>query len=260
MTDSQDLPALPQIRAELLQIIGEALGQELPTILDDTPILDFVLSSLALVEGMRRVYEHFGVLISIRRVIESQATLGGLALYIEQELHAQRLRQSAAAAAPKTQAKPAAAAARQIRLAPSQQHVGWLARYSSEAAAAFNEAVAVRLDGPLDAPALQAAIDLLAARYEALRASISLDRDELSVGRGEPLELQVAQCHDQQLEQRLIEVVGQPFALGERLFRVALLRQSEARHVLVLVGHAVVVDVEALHGVLADLATAYSAY
>ena len=76
---------IDKIKADLLNIISEVLGEEIPLLPDDTPILDFVLSSLALVEGMRRIYEHFGVLVSIRQVIEGQATLGGIAAFIEQE-------------------------------------------------------------------------------------------------------------------------------------------------------------------------------
>jgi myxalamid-type nonribosomal peptide synthetase MxaA len=257
MTETNDAPALPQIQAELLQIISEVLGQDLPTIPSDTPILDFVVSSLALVEGMRRVYEHFGVLISIRRVIEGQATLGGIAAYIEQELQSQRSR---ASAAPMPSPEPPLVAARRVRLAPSQQHVGFLARYSGEAAAAFNEAVAVRLEGPIDAPALQAAVDAVAARYEALHTALSPDEDELSVQPGQPLEVLVSPCHTAQLEQRLAEIGGRPFAPGERLFRAELLRLAEGEHVLVMVSHALVVEAEALDVVLEELAGLYTAY
>src|SRR5687767_766359 len=88
-----------QIKTQLLHLIGEVLGEALPSLPDDTLILDFVPSSLALVEGMRRVYEHFGVLISIRRVLEGQATLGAITAYIEQELSRQPARAIDAAAA-----------------------------------------------------------------------------------------------------------------------------------------------------------------
>src|SRR5437764_8044123 len=116
-----------QIRAKLLQIMGDVLGQELPDIHADTPILDFVVSSLALVEGMRRIYEHFGVLISIRRVIEGQATLGAIAAYIAVEQQAQSTRK--ATPLPATDPAPTPLPSRQLKLAPAQQHVGFLARY-----------------------------------------------------------------------------------------------------------------------------------
>src|SRR3972149_2047696 len=78
---------ISQIQDELQQIILEVIGYKLRAIPDDIPILDLGISSLELVEGMRQVYDRFGVLVSIRRVIEGQVTLGGLALYIEQELN-----------------------------------------------------------------------------------------------------------------------------------------------------------------------------
>ena len=258
MEESSKLPTLDDIRAELLQLMESALGEELPPIPDDTPLLDFVVSSLVLVEGMRRIYEHFGVLISIRRVIEGQLTLGGIAAYVQQELLIQQARKSERPLLPDR--PPAPVVSRRVRLAPSQRHVGFLTRYSSEAAAAFNEAVAVRLEGALDAPALQAALDAVAGRYEALHTALSPDADELSVQPGQPLELLVSQCQAAQLDQRLGEIAGRPFQSGERLFRAELLRLAEGQHVLVLVSHALVVEPEALQIVLAELAAYYSAY
>ena len=72
---------ISQIQKELQQIIINGIGDgDLRSIQDDVPILDLGISSLALVEGMRQVYDHFGVLVSIRRVIEGQITIGTLAL------------------------------------------------------------------------------------------------------------------------------------------------------------------------------------
>src|SRR5512141_1156906 len=110
---------LPKIRSEIQQIILEGIGHGDPrSIPDDVPILDLGVSSLALVEGMRQVYDHFGVLVSIRRVIEGQITIGTLALYIEQELNSrQSLKKKSKA--PDSQWK----VERQVSLAPSQGHL-----------------------------------------------------------------------------------------------------------------------------------------
>src|SRR5512141_387297 len=151
---------LPKIRSEIQQIILEGIGHGDPrSIPDDVPILDLGISSLALVEGMRQVYDRFGVLVSIRRVIEGQITIGTLALYIEQELNSQS---SLAKKFAQSQWK----VERQIPLAPSQGHVGFLSRYSSEAGAAFNEALAVQLTGTVHGPALHAAVEEAGRRYE----------------------------------------------------------------------------------------------
>ncbi len=241
-----------QIRDELRQIILEVISVPLIPIPDDIPILDLGISSLELVEGMRRVYERFGVLVSIRRIIEGQITLGGIALYLEQELNSRKSqKQKAAVNSPRWKAQ------REIPLAPSQQHVGFLSRYSNEASAAFNESLVVRLEGALDGPALQAAVEEAGNRYDALRTWLHPDTDSLIVGAGEPLELAVSTVQAERLDQRLSEIVSQHFKTGSRLFRAELLRVNESDHSLVLVGHQLVLEQQSLYVVLEDIARLY---
>ena len=169
------VPDIARIRTELQQIITSVIGDGLPSIPLDVPILDLGVGSLALVEGMRRVYDRFGVLISIRRVIEAQITIASLALYIEQELSSQgssnRQGQGGRATGRKME--------REIPIAASQQHLAFLSRYSAEAGAAFHEALAVRLLGPLHGPALHAALEEVGSRYEALRTSLNPEGNSL---------------------------------------------------------------------------------
>src|SRR6185436_9578202 len=134
MPPSNGKSDISQIQRELERIIIAIMGHgDLRVIPDDVPILDLGVSSLALVDGMRQVYDRFGVLVSIRRVIEGQITIGTLALYIEQELNQQSSRK-------RSQANSEWKTERQIQLAPSQQHLAFLSRYSDEAGASFNEA------------------------------------------------------------------------------------------------------------------------
>ncbi len=255
MSHSDDKFDISQIQAELQQIIIDAFGDDLPVLPDDIPILDLGIGSLALVEGMRRVYDRFGVLVSIRRIIEGQVTLGGLALYIEQELNAPQSRRtnSRAASNPwKVQ--------RQVPMAPSQQHIGFLSRYSNEAGAAFNEALLLRLTGPLDGPALQAAIEEVCNRYEALRTALDPEANALNIGSGDPQELLGSPASAEDLQQRLTEIVSRPFEPGKPLFRAELLRLSDTEHVLALVGHSLVLERQALDIVLRDLAQLYGVF
>jgi len=255
MVDPENTLDILNIQDELQRIIIETFGGDLTSLPDDVPILDLGIGSLALVEGMRRVYDHFGVLVSIRRVIEGQVTLGGLALYIEQELNNQRsLKKRAHPASPQRTVE------REVPLARSQQHIAFLSRYSSEAGAAFNEALVLRLDGTLDGPALQAAIEEAVGRYEALRTALNPDGDTLIVGSGEPLQLVVSPVKSSELDQRLEELVTRPFEAGKPLFRAELLRLSELEHLLVLVGHALVVDRQALTLILEDIARLYGLF
>jgi amino acid adenylation domain-containing protein/thioester reductase-like protein len=253
MTQSNDKFGLSQIRNELQQIIIHVMDNDLNSIPDDIPILDLGISSLALVEGMRQVYDRFGVLVSIRRVIEGQITIGTLALYIEQDLNSQQSsKKKSQAASWKVE--------RQIALAPSQQHLGFLSRYSSEAGAAFNEALLLQLSGALHGPALHAAVEEVGGRYESLRTALNPDQNALDVGAGEPLELVVSPVASEKLQARLAEIVARPFEIGKRLFRAELLRISETEHVLALVGHALVVERHALNNILDDIANLYQVF
>ncbi len=244
-----------RIHEALQHIFAEVIGEDLRSVPDNIPILDLGVRSLALVEGMRRVYDQFGVLISIRRIIEGQVTLSGLGLYIEHELNSQRSR---------TDELPAAQQQwrieREVSLAPSQQHIGFLSRYSSEAAAAFNEALSVRLEGELDGPALQTAVETVGNRYESLRTVLNREHDTLDIGVGEPLELVVSPVSIDRLQRRLVDVVSKPFEPGNRLFHAELLRLSEIEHVLVLVGHSLIIEHQALITILEDIAALYRVY
>ena len=254
MSQSNGKFDLSQIRTEIQEIIINGIGNDdLRSIPDDIPILDLGISSLALVEGMRQVYDHFGVLVSIRRVIEGQITIGTLALYIEQELNSQQsLKKKSQESKWQTE--------RQIPLASSQQNVGFLSRYSNEANAAFNDALILRLKGALHGPALHAAIEEAGNRYEALRTALNPDQNTLDVGKGEALELIVSPFTSEQLQTRLTEIVAHPFEIGKRLFRAELLRLSETEHVLALVGHALVLEPHALRIILNDIAELYRVY
>jgi myxalamid-type nonribosomal peptide synthetase MxaA len=245
---------ISQIRKEIQQIIVNILRRnDLQSVPDDVPILDMGVSSLMLVEGMRQVYERFGVLVSIRRVIEGQITIGTLALYIEQDLNSQY-------SLKKKSQTPHWQVEREIQLAPSQQHIGFLTRYSNEAGAAFNEALIVQLDGPLHGPALHTAIEESGKRYESLRTALNAEQNSLDIGTGEPLELIITPVSVNQVQARLTEIVARPFEIGRRLFRAELLRLSENEHVLVLVGHALVIDQQGLHIILKDIAELYRVY
>jgi amino acid adenylation domain-containing protein/thioester reductase-like protein len=245
------------IRAELREIISQVSGADVSGVPDDMPLLEYVTSSLALVEGLRQLYDRFGVLIPIRRVLEGQANLGAISLYVAQALEQRKKNGPAGQAATSCSTEPTARA--ELPLEASQRHIGFLTRYSSGAAAAFNEPLLARLEGPLDIPALQAAIHAVGQHHEALRAALSRDVDALELLLDASVELPVSHCAPERLEQRLGEIVRQPFAEGERLFRAELLCLSETEYVLVLVGHALVIEDEALANVLREIGDIYGA-
>jgi len=255
MATLDESPDLSSIRTELTRLIKEAFGAEQLNLPNDVPILDLGVSSLTLVEGMRRVYDYFGVLVSIRRVIEGQITLGGLALFIEQELlNQQSTKRSALAASQSWKSQ------RRVPLDASQNHISFLSRYSGEAAAAYNEVVIVRLEGKLHGPAMQAALEEAANSFEALRTALDPEQDSLNIGEGAALELLIFPVAPDTLKARLTEIVTRPFEPGKRLFRAELLRLTENEHLLVLVGHTLVLDQSALELVLEQIALLYGSF
>jgi myxalamid-type nonribosomal peptide synthetase MxaA len=247
-------PDIAQIRAELRQIISAAVGADLDDIDDETPLLDYVTSSLVLLAGIRAVYDRFGVLIPLRPLLEGAGNLRALSAFIDQALNAHDKNAGAALAR-----RPDGKRGPQIALAPAQQHIGFLARYSAGANAAHNETLAVRLTGPLHGPALQAAIEAVVERYEALRAVLVQDSDALSLD-AERFELPISHCAEDQVAARVAEFAARPFAADGRLFRAELLRAAETDHVLALTGHALVVDHDALMTVLEDIAEFYGVF
>ncbi|MCB0008227.1 MAG: hypothetical protein KDE04_17305, partial [Anaerolineales bacterium] len=87
---SHAVPASDQLLQELRQLLSEVLDADISAVDPELPLLDLITSSLAMVDGMRRVYDRFGVLISLRQLIEAQTTLGMLALQIQNELEKRR--------------------------------------------------------------------------------------------------------------------------------------------------------------------------
>jgi myxalamid-type nonribosomal peptide synthetase MxaA len=249
---------ISQIRMELRQIISDVIGADLSDIDDETPLLEYVTSSLALLAGIRRVYDRFGVLIPVRPMLEGAGNLQALSAYVEQALkiHEKNGRGYHQGDDQLIDQRGLP----EIPLAASQQNIAFLARYSSGASSAYNECLLLRLEGPLHGPALQAAIEAVVERYEVLRVALSQESNSLVLGAGRQFELLVSPCSEEDLAQRLATIVGCPFDAGERLFRAELLRLSETDHALALVGHALVVETEALATILEDIAQFYGVF
>ncbi|TPG61721.1 non-ribosomal peptide synthetase [Hymenobacter nivis] len=159
-----------------------------------------------------------------------------------------------------------------VRLAPltEPQAEIWAACLvgGDDANRAYNEAVALRLTGPLDRPALQRALDALVAQHEALRATFSADGRHLCILTPEPLPLA---CHDltaqtpaeqrQWLAAHARQEVLHVFSLtAGPLLRVSLAALSDTDHCLTLTAHHIVCDGWSIGVMLQDLGQLYSAY
>jgi amino acid adenylation domain-containing protein len=127
----------------------------------------------------------------------------------------------------------------------------WLGdRLSPQASLAYNESMRLRLKGPLDTPALGAALDQLVARHESLRSTISPDGTQLLIGEAAPVEMHQhdlrhldAAAQQRRLQEDGLAAVQDPFLLEKGpLFRAALYQLSPTDHVLVMTAHHAICD------------------
>ncbi|MFC6848499.1 non-ribosomal peptide synthetase [Streptomyces caelestis] len=149
-------------------------------------------------------------------------------------------------------------------LSPGQERIWFLERLLP-GRTAYNEVKAVRLDGPLDVPALHAALRGLVTRHEGLRTVFR------ETG-GEPRQLVRASAEPDfevvdgtgsartTLQDVLAAESARRFDLAEGpLFVTRLVRLAEAEHVLVLSLHHIVVDAASATVLARDLSALYRA-
>ncbi|RNF83323.1 amino acid adenylation domain-containing protein [Montanilutibacter psychrotolerans] len=156
-----------------------------------------------------------------------------------------------------------------LPLSFAQQRLWFIAQMGTEASTAYHMPGGLRLRGPLDQAALQAALNRIVQRHEALRthfelvdgqpaqrvdeaASFALIHHDLS---NDPLSPEDAIVHWQRIE------ADAPFDLADGpLIRGRLLRLGEHDHVLLLTMHHIVFDGWSLGVLTGELAELYRAY
>ena len=140
--------------------------------------------------------------------------------------------------------------ARSVPTTESQRELWLAARMGTDASLAYNESVSLRIEGRLDAAALQNALLALSDRHEALRATVDADGAHLMVAPRGALQATSrdlsALSPQDALEQAAAarhRAVTEPFdLLAGPLCRAELLRFSDDRHELILTSHHVVCD------------------
>lgn len=143
---------------------------------------------------------------------------------------------------------------------PAQRELWHLDRVAA-AGAALNVPVAWRISGPLDEPALHAALRSMVCAHDALRASFR-DRDgELLVDIG-PVPRRCLDVEDLPADadpdQRLATFAAEPFDLGEGpLMRGLLLRLPGGDRLLALRFHHIAIDAWSLDLIEQDLGQSY---
>ncbi|MEP6633283.1 MAG: amino acid adenylation domain-containing protein, partial [Luteimonas sp.] len=140
-----------------------------------------------------------------------------------------------------------------LRVVPTTepQREVWLAdKLGRDASLAFNESVSLRFRGSLDTDGLQASLQTLVERHDALHASFGPDGETLCVLESPMFVLQrfdvsgeTESARVAAIAQQLRESVETPFALDrDGLFRAQLLRLGDDDHLLILTAHHIVCD------------------
>ncbi|MEV4504252.1 condensation domain-containing protein [Streptomyces klenkii] len=138
----------------------------------------------------------------------------------------------------------------------------WLQNRIDPGRSDYTVAAAVRLRGPLDVPALEAALNAVAARHETLRTVFRLD-DGVPVqviGPVPVLRVPVDDVTPEQVDDLVRQETGTPFDLATGpLIRLRLLRLSAEHHVAVLAMHHIVTDGDSSEILLRELMLCYAA-
>ena len=138
----------------------------------------------------------------------------------------------------------------------------WLAAQTSDAAScAFNESVSLRLQGDLDLAALEAAMNDVVARHDAMRLRFTLTGDRMHAAPPTLMPLTQRQLPDEAaLAEFIVRDAETPFDLVLGLvMRPTLLRLSEQSHVLVFTAHHIVCDGWSMNIVIEELSSCYAA-
>ncbi|MFF9473365.1 amino acid adenylation domain-containing protein [Streptomyces roseolus] len=156
-----------------------------------------------------------------------------------------------------------------VPLSSAQRRL-WFIDELNGASAAYNIPTVLRLDGPLDVPALHAALGDVTDRHETLRTTLRPPADDTSAAGapeqhiappgGHRIPLPVVDVAPDALAGELRAAAGHVFDLAWDLpVRATLYRTGEQRHALLLLVHHVAADGASMGPLIGDLATAYTA-
>ncbi len=168
-----------------------------------------------------------------------------------------------------SQPVPAAAAwTGAVPLTESQLEIWLAAQLGDDASCAFNESVSLRLRGRLNADALQAALDRVLERHDALRATFSptgeeliihppaafeFQRSKLELGSAEQTEAALARVLDEDAR-TVFDLVGGPCVRGR------LVELGTEDHVFVLTAHHIICDGWSINVIVGELSDLYAAF
>jgi amino acid adenylation domain-containing protein len=149
----------------------------------------------------------------------------------------------------------------------AQREVQLASQLGAEASCAFNESVSLYLDGPLDAAALEGALNQVIQRHEALRLSVAENGESIVIHPSVVAPLQQddwrslsPEAQRTQLDSLLHHEAATPFDLKQApLFRATLVRLADEKSVLIFTGHHIIVDGWSINVIFDEVGKLYSA-
>ncbi|HVZ39809.1 MAG TPA: condensation domain-containing protein [Candidatus Kapabacteria bacterium] len=128
---------------------------------------------------------------------------------------------------------------------------------------AYNEAIALRMHGPLDVPALERGLNTILGRHAGLRTTIiaGADGPQQHVNAFAPFSLPVLPIDSSQAQRdQVAAAVAEPFCLDAGpLWRVRLFRAASDEHLLLVVIHHIIADGWSLGIFVREISELYSA-
>ncbi|MFC6085306.1 amino acid adenylation domain-containing protein [Sphaerisporangium aureirubrum] len=151
-----------------------------------------------------------------------------------------------------------------VPLSYAQRRLWFIDRFEGPSAT-YNHGHVLRLHGPLDVPALAAALRDVIGRHEALRTLIAEDADGMPYQHVVPaadvrLDVPVVETGPDGVDEAVDAALALPFDLAAEIpVRATVLRAAAEEHVLALVIHHIATDGESMTPLTRDLRTAYAA-
>ena len=258
--------ALPEVAQELLataqyaapqgaveegmaQIWQDLLG--LPQVGRHDQFFELGGHSLLAIRLVSRLRQVFGVEMSLRELF-AQPTLAGLSALVA------GARRSSLARIERADRNAA------LPLSWAQQRLWFLDQLDDAAGAAYHIPMALRLQGRLDLPALQATLDRLVQRHEILRTRFVAQEQDVRqvIDAAAPFDLQLQELAGGADDvMRLAQAeAAKPFDLARGpLIRGRLLRLSPEEHILLITQHHIVTDGWSINVMVREVATLYAA-
>ncbi|MER6569867.1 amino acid adenylation domain-containing protein [Streptomyces sp. NPDC001093] len=227
----------------------------------DTTLVALGLDSLAMFDVLHRIEARFGVTLSLREALAAEGTPRSLARAV-----AAAQEQRATANASRQREHSPAADGERYPLTEGQRQTWFLSQLGHDVSRSFNETVVLDLRGELRVPELIDALRTVVDRHESLHSVFAPDGSHQSIRRHEVGILR-SDMREEPAERRA-ELIDTFMRAGSRhvfdlaqgpLYRIALARVDEDRHLLSLTGHDLVADGGSFQILIDDIGALYSA-